>query len=466
MIKKITIILLAVIVFLSNGTKIINAVDDTDFASDESKYYSLCSQTGLSSDDKNTCKLFQQYLSTKAKNIQDQVQDTQNKINSIKGSISSVISTINALQAQIDELNSQISALQTQIDTINANITKLQTQIDERTLKIEELNNQIKSRMVDMQPFISLNKYIEFIMGATDFVDLIRRTSAINEIMDYDTKQIQEMEDEKTKLKADQDEMQEQKNSLTSQQDILNETKTSVDSAKASQEELVVEYQNQEAALEAAKRAATDDLSGLKDSIQKIADNIGYIAPSLGWIYPIEGSFYISAGTWYYAEGGVHLGLDFAASTSKYDVAVANGVIAYISDGYGWGNIGNWSGTPAGGGNTVTLICQVGGETYAIGYNHMSSGIKNYISVGQVVTQGTRLGKVGSSGNSSGPHTHIDLYYLGTISIQEALNLMSRRGLSFGAGWSLSGICGNKSAPCRLRPESIFNVSYGHSYSS
>lgn len=466
MIKKISILLLAVIIFLSNGTKLIYAVDDTDFASDEGKYYSLCSQTGLSSDDKNTCKLFQQYLTAKAKDIQNQVQNTQNQINSIKGNISSVISTINALQAQIDELNSQISALQTQIDTINANIAKLQAQIDERTLKIEKLNNQIKSRMVDMQPFVSLNKYIEFIMGATDFVDLIRRTSAINEIMDYDTNQIKEMEDEKTKLKADQDEMQEQKNAMTSQQDILNETKASVDSAKASQEELVLEYQKQEAELEAAKRAASDDLGDLKNSIQKIADNIGYIAPSLGWIFPIEGSFYISAGTWYYPDGGVHLGVDFAASTSKYDVAVANGIVAYISDGYGWGWLGNWSGTPSGGGNTVTLICQVGGETYAVGYNHMSSGIKNYVSVGQVVTQGTRLGKVGSSGNSTGPHTHIDLYYLGSISIQEALNLMARKGLSFGAGWSFNGICGNKSAPCRIRPESVFNVSYGHSYSS
>ena len=70
------------------------------------------------------------------------------------------------------------------------------------------------------------------------------------------------------------------------------------------------------------------------------------------------------------------------------------------------------------------------------------------------------LARVGSSGNSTGPHCHIEMFYLGSGDNEDLLGYISRfnRGgysLSFNCGWgsaALSNICDNNgySAPCRL----------------
>ncbi len=62
---------------------------------------------------------------------------------------------------------------------------------------------------------------------------------------------------------------------------------------------------------------------------------------------------------------------------------------------------------------------------------------------------------MGSSGNSSGSHLHIEVYKLGNDSINDFINDWDGD-LSFGCGWgtsALNRLCSNSGAPCRMRPE-------------
>jgi len=68
-------------------------------------------------------------------------------------------------------------------------------------------------------------------------------------------------------------------------------------------------------------------------------------------------------------------------------------------------NIGN---NPNGFGNSVTLRHDIDGKPYVTLYAHMANGsIK--VKVGQKVTAGTPLGKMGSTGTSTGKHLHWEL---------------------------------------------------------
>lgn len=80
------------------------------------------------------------------------------------------------------------------------------------------------------------------------------------------------------------------------------------------------------------------------------------------------------------------------------------------------------------------------------------------IAIGTVVTSGTVIGRVGSSGNSSGPHCHVEVFYLGDASNFNAFKSSWNGDLAFGAGWAGSDrkCDSGTGAPCRLRPESLF----------
>ena len=89
----------------------------------------------------------------------------------------------------------------------------------------------------------------------------------------------------------------------------------------------------------------------------------------------------------------MHQGMDFAASTGTPIVAPSDGVVVEARR---WGGYGNW----------IRVRHANGLET---GYAHLSrfaSGMR----AGQRVTQGQVIGYVGSTGNSTGPHLHYEMW--------------------------------------------------------
>lgn len=87
---------------------------------------------------------------------------------------------------------------------------------------------------------------------------------------------------------------------------------------------------------------------------------------------------------------GYHTGDDYAAAVGLPVVAVRNGKIAWSND--NGGAYGTWMGLEADNGRTYV-------------YCHLSSRL---VSAGTVVTAGQTLGKVGATGNVTGPHLHFE----------------------------------------------------------
>ena len=163
---------------------------------------------------------------------------------------------------------------------------------------------------------------------------------------------------------------------------------------------------------------------------------------------------YKSAGTWQYPQGGLHLGMDYALPLFSEIVAPANGLILYAdacvdSDN---GYLGNWCGWPQGAGNSICMLCSVQDTLYAVTFAHLSDQI--YVSAGQQVLQGDVLALSGNSGNSSGPHTHIEVFKC-NVSLNEIVNyFIDTADFSFGNGWDTPQTCSQYA--CRIRPESVF----------
>lgn len=136
---------------------------------------------------------------------------------------------------------------------------------------------------------------------------------------------------------------------------------------------------------------ATQLASKKSEIEQEVKKQESFIKPTSGRIsspfgyrtHPVTGSYTL------------HSGIDIAASSGTTVVASRNGKV--VSAGYS-GSYGN-------------LIVISHGNGFETAYAHLSS-IK--VSVGDTVSQGQLIGKVGSTGRSTGPHLHFEIRINGT----------------------------------------------------
>jgi len=122
-------------------------------------------------------------------------------------------------------------------------------------------------------------------------------------------------------------------------------------------------------------------------------------APGIGgFVMPVQGSFSSGFGPRVDPLTGVqgfHPGQDIAAPTGTPIVAATSGEVAYAGWEQGYGN----------------FTCIDRGDGLATCYGHQSAIL---VSVGQSVQAGQLIGRVGTTGWSTGPHLHFEVRLDGT----------------------------------------------------
>jgi murein DD-endopeptidase MepM/ murein hydrolase activator NlpD len=115
----------------------------------------------------------------------------------------------------------------------------------------------------------------------------------------------------------------------------------------------------------------------------EIKKNLWHL-PTVG--YHLTGRFGMVSGLW----SSFHTGLDFATDAGTPIFAVANGVITFTGYDGPYGN------------KTIETLA----DGTEIWYAHQE---EIDVQVGDTVTGGQTIGKVGSTGNTTGPHVHIEV---------------------------------------------------------
>jgi len=439
-----------------------------DFSLNEAEYATLCS-SAQAKDNKELCAAYQQYVNQKALDAQKELQTLRDELKDIKSNILKYAAQVTVYENQIKSLENSIRNIENAIKISEEQVAILSENIRIREENIEEIDQFIQSRMVSMQAFVTLNAYIDFIVGARDFVDLVRRIEGINEITLADRNEIQQLSIEVEAFNSDKAELERQLFTLQENRQNLQRNRSTLLGLQEAVETILLEYRNLEAELMAKEQYIVSNLSELQAALKAISQALNNVAASAGWIRPIATGFRISATVWSYPFGGTHLGVDFAAPIGTPLLAVANGVVVYSANSCPtWGFFGNNCGAPGvnRGGNQVFLLVSVDNATYGIIYMHLERDTP--ITMGQIVNQGDYIGRVGSSGSSTGPHLHIEVMYLGNVSIPAFINTWNGD-LSFGTNWGNTGLSSRcevngRRAPCRENPSRIFTVNYGLSY--
>ncbi len=120
------------------------------------------------------------------------------------------------------------------------------------------------------------------------------------------------------------------------------------------------------------------------------------VSSNAGWLWPVPGYRYVSSGFGEReldGQGAMHYGVDIVAPLGTPVVAARGGRVlesrADFARGWGW---------------TVVLQHPDGWITR---YAHLS---QNLVKAGETVVQGQKVGRVGNTGHSTGPHLHYGTY--------------------------------------------------------
>ena len=375
--------------------------------------YPATAATSMSSLQNKLDKLSQSIVQHKK-----ELSNAKKKEQAAKALESELKEKVTVVQSQISVLKGQIAEVQNSIGLKEQEIAAKEQQITEKEAEIADQWGDFKQHMAAMQELRDGGS-VAMLSAVNDLYELLTFNEVMQDISIKDTEIMnnmksakQELEDDKAALEeqkagleAEKAELQSQKSELDSQNAQMkgkqSELNNSISAAKLSAAEAQAAQQKAQAAIE------SDELNyeAVKKEIQKLIAAASASKPQLsfsGFACPLKSYSRISSeyGWRKNPVSGVnklHAGIDFAAAGGTPIYAAASGYV----------QVAGWS--TGGYGNYVIIYHgkMSDGNTYSTLYAHMRSVAT---SAGKYVKQGELIGYVGTTGNSTGNHLHLEVW--------------------------------------------------------
>ncbi len=301
---------------------------------------------------------------------------------------------------EIAEIKARISSIESQIAAAEKEIKDLQDEIDRSNKEIEKKSEESKKIIEYYQISNGNNAYLEYAFGATDITDMVYRMSIVEQLTDYNDKVMKELEALIKKNEQQQKDLAEKEKQLEALKKDLEDQKERINADSASIRETMpgIEDQIKQAKAnvnyyKALGCGKNEDIAACQYRVeQSHGGGSGGSVPSTNGFYrPMEYGYVTQ---WYGGYGG-HMGVDLSSSDKSIAIyPIASGRVFFKGyDSYG--------------ALVVKIKHNYRGRYIYSTYAHMRSF--GAISKGQFVTQNTKIGNMGSTGWSTGPHLHLEL---------------------------------------------------------
>lgn len=332
-------------------------------------------------------------LKEKKKTTLTEMQDKKKEIDSLESETRSIESEIRALDKRVDEAKTAMKEAEDNISIIEKDIKKTEEELEKAEEKLEKKEEVFGARLRVMYR----NKdagFLEVLLSSSDLKDFISKKRMVQAIAEQDIELMEEMKTQRDEINKQKLGLQSQRASLEATKARLNKKKEELESATRSKSILV-------SGLKDKLNAAEKDYDKLNKLAKEVENEIlerqsggaVYSGGRMGW--PIPGHTRISSPFGYrthpvFKTKKLHTGIDIPAGTGTNVVAAAGGKVIYS------GNLGGYG---------KTIMVDHGGGIVTL-YAHNSSLVA---SQGQSVAKGAVIAKVGSTGVSTGPHSHFEV---------------------------------------------------------
>ena len=354
-----------------------------------------------------------------------ELSDAKKKESAAKELESELKERVSVIQDQISVLSGQIASVQNSIGQKEQEISAKETEIANKQVEIENKQEEIDTQWDDFKKHMAAMQELRdggsvaMLSAVNDLYELLTFNEVMQDISIKDTEIMDNMKAAKQDLENDKTELESQKADLVSQRADLQSQKSDLDTQnsqmQSKQSELnssisaaqmtAAEAQKAQQAAQAAIESDEMNYEAVKKQIQKLIAAAAASKPQLsftGFSCPLKSYTRISSeyGWRKNPVSGVnklHAGIDMAAPAGTPIYAAASGYV----------QVAGWS--SGGYGNYVIIYHgkMSDGNTYSTLYGHMKSVAT---SAGKYVNQGDLIGYVGSTGNSTGNHLHLEVW--------------------------------------------------------
>lgn len=296
--------------------------------------------------------------------------------------------------AALAEADEQLAEVEQRVNEATNAVRNQEVEVrlaGERLVELEQEAAELEGELAQMARSLFVKggaDALELVLSSGDVQAAIERSAFLDVVSETDRAQLQAVRAAHVALDAERVRFDAEMERLLSMQ-------AEEEALLASVEEL---RSTRAAALAVADREV-DDLSALEDDLsddyarieelieQRITTPVAAATPSTaGYIWPVCATVTSEFG---YRWGRPHRGIDIATNTGHPIGAAKEGTVIFAGRRGGYGNL--------------VLVDHGGGVVTA--YAHLSE-ILTY--VGESLQRGQRLGSLGSTGNSTGPHLHLE----------------------------------------------------------
>ena len=329
------------------------------------------------------------------KELNSQTDALVKQQNEISAQQQNILGDMKRLSAQIAVLQGEIKALDGQIAWEEDNIAMLDAAIDVRTAQVEErtayLNQRLNQIYIDGEMTL-----LDVLFVSTSLSDFLTRYDLMSKVVENDVSLLEELKELRRLLEEEKYAIEVAKAGLEAEKLVREEKRAELNSQWTKENAMVQNLAIDKQALEAAENelnALSKELDSFIKSIQAKYQAAYMGSGTMGW--PLPGHSRISSPYGYRQHpilGGTrfHSGIDIPAPRETPILACETGKVIMATTYGGYGN---------------TVILDHGGGV-ASQYGHMNS---ISVSVGDIVTKGSKIGGVGTTGLSTGNHLHFEI---------------------------------------------------------
>ena len=334
-------------------------------------------------------------LQEQSNELTGQLSESNNRLKVVQDEISSNMQELQDLDTEIAQSQEELTKINQDVDTLMTQIQENEEKLNKVQSEVDKMQSLVDARVIAMYETPKL-QYLEILLTSESFTEMLGNYYNLKDLIEYDSELLETAKNQRREIATTKKILAEKKQQVVKDKQTQQKKSQVLSNVKKTREYYLSKLSKEEQELQAQIDEYNTQVAEIEAEIKMMALNsIGpdYMGGAMTW--PVPG--YTSLTSLYGMRVHpitkaykLHTGVDISAPMGATFVAAADGVVTKATFNKAYGNM---------------VVIDHGGGVQTL-YAH---GSEILVQVGQQVTKGTQVLKVGSTGYSTGPHAHFEI---------------------------------------------------------